>query len=178
MSFRCRYKFNTTEHKWGYFSGGSGYVLSRKAVQVFVDKLLTNDSLCSTSTDEGAEDWQITTCLDQADIYAGDSRDLVQRERFLPFDPERHLFGYPKPSFWYWQRKYYWSDDGLDCCSNYTAAFHYIDAKYMYTLYYLTYLLKTYGIQTRFAPPPEKYHFSDVIKRLERERSNASFRGY
>lgn len=153
-------------------------MLSRKAVRVFVEQLLTNKTLCPVDTDERTEDYDISVCFDKVNVYAGDSRDQLKRERFLPFWPEGHLFGYPDPTYWYWQRKYYNTDEGLDCCSNYTNSFHYISPKYMYTLYYITYLHKTYGIQRQFPPPPKRYNFSKVIKTLELERLNSSYRGY
>lgn len=181
------HKFNTTDHKRGYFSGGSGYVMSRKTVRTFVEKVLTNekffseqqsDTACHIGSFQHTEDWDITICLDIYNVYAGDARDPVKRERFLPFWPEGHLLAKPDPSNWYWQRKFYWTDEGLDCCSNYTIAFHYIGAKYQYTLYYLTYLLKTYGIKSRFSPPPMKKNFARVAELLDREIHDPSLRGY
>lgn len=176
--FHCnfRHKFNTS-HKWGYFSGGSGYVLSRKAVQVFVEKILTNKSLCSIDTDDRTEDTEISTCFDKVNVYAGDGRDLIKRERFLPFSPADHLFA-DRGSWWYWQRKYYNTDEGLDCCSNYTISFHYIGPRHQYTLYYLTYLHKIYGIARQFPAPPKKRNMTEVIKILNLERFNSSYRGY
>lgn len=181
------YKFNTTEHKLGYFSGGAGYVMSRKTVRIFVEKILTNEEFfsnpkeplgCHIETDERVEDWDISVCLDHYNVLAGDSRDLMKRERFLTFWPEAHLFGHPDSTFWYWQRKYYWTDEGLDCCSNYTISSHYIGAQYQYTMYYLTYKLQPFGIERRFPPPPAKNDFSDVAELLERERFEPSLRGF
>lgn len=151
--------------------------MSRKAVRIFVERLLTNTTLCPVDDDERVEDWDISVCFDNVNVYAGDGRDLIKRERFLPFSPEHHLFMVPG-KWWYFDRKYYFTDEGLDCCSNYTISFHYISPKNMYSLYYLTYMHKAYGIKYRFPPPPKKYNFSKVIETLELERLNKSYRGY
>ncbi|XP_031633124.1 glycoprotein-N-acetylgalactosamine 3-beta-galactosyltransferase 1-like [Contarinia nasturtii] len=171
------YKYNTSDHKWGYFSGGSGYVLSRKDVRIFVEQLLTNKSLCPIDEENVAEDWTISECLDNGNVYAGDSRDLLRRERFFPFQPSQHLFPY-RGKYWYWERKYYNNDDGLDCCSNYTIAFHYIPAKYMYHLYYLTYIHRVFGTKHHFPPLQKKRNFQQVVEILNLERFNSSYRGY
>ncbi|XP_055297147.1 glycoprotein-N-acetylgalactosamine 3-beta-galactosyltransferase 1-like [Sitodiplosis mosellana] len=183
------YKFNSSLHKTGFFSGGSGYVMSRKTVQTFVEKMLTNKEFfrksereppndCHIETDNRAEDWDISLCLDHYNVYAGDSRDLLKRDRFFPYKPEAHLFGKPDPNFGYWQVKYYWNDEGLDCCSNYTISFHYIPAKYQYSMYFLTYRLQPFGIKRHFPPPPKKRDFTEVKNILDREGVNATLRGY
>lgn len=185
------YKFNTSLHKLGYFSGGSGYALSRNVVRTFVEKILVDrkffvnenpedtprgDGLCHINTDKRIEDWEISVCLDNFHVYPGDGRDVLKRERFLMYDPEWHLLGRPI-KHWYWSRKYYWTDEGLDCCSNYTIAFHYIKPKNLYTLYYLTYRLTPYGINNRFAPV-DKMNFKKVADILDREKDNLTLRGY
>lgn len=159
------YKFNTSEHKRGYFSGGSGYAMNRKTLQIFVENVLKTGKFfnekdsnegCHLESDKRIEDWEISVCLDYYNVYAGDSRDSFKRERFLLFWPEFHLHTQPDRNFWYWQRKYYWTDEGLDCCSNYTISFHYISAQYQYTMYFLTYRLQSFGVEKRFPPPPVK----------------------
>lgn len=79
------HKFNSSDHKRGYFSGGSGYVMSRQTVRAFVERVLTNPLLfnkdtanpCHVETDARNEDWTIAKCLDNYNVYAGDSRDLL-----------------------------------------------------------------------------------------------------
>lgn len=177
----------TPEHKRGYFSGGAGYVMSRQTVRTFVEKVLTNKKFyrksdgergCHIETDKRHEDWHMSVCLDHYNVYAGDSRDLLKRERFLMFPPEQILFGKPDPNFWYWQRKYYWTDDGLDCCSNYTISFHYIHRELQYSMYFLTYRLQLFGIERRFPSLPMKRNFTVVKEILDHERFNKTLRGY
>lgn len=178
------YKFNYTGMKRGYFQGGSGYIMSRNTVRTFAEKVLTNGKFfektpqrpCHIETDNRVEDMEITVCLDLFNVYAGDGRDLLKRERFIMFPPEVHLLGGRYD--WYMNRKYYWNYEGLDCCSNYMAGMHYISAQYQYTLYFLTYKLKLYGIKRHFPPPQRKYDFSKVAHILDEEIVNKALRGY
>ncbi|XP_055310952.1 glycoprotein-N-acetylgalactosamine 3-beta-galactosyltransferase 1-like [Sitodiplosis mosellana] len=181
------YKKNSSMHKRGFFSGGAGYVLSRQTVRTFVEKVLTNKEFyrksegepgCNLKTDARNEDEDISVCLDYYNVYPGDSRDLLNRGRFFPYKPEAHLFGKPDPKNGHWTTKYYWSDEGLDCCSNYTISFHYILTKYQYTMYFLAYRLQPFGFRRHFPSLPMKVNFSQVVKMLEQEGANASLRGF
>lgn len=166
------HKFQSEVHRFGYFSGGSGYVMSRKSIRLFVENVLTNDSVCDrfVGSNVGDEDWNIGYCFDKIGIYAGDS--TLNRERFLPFDPKAHLFPRFHSHPWYLIYQYYSSDEGLDCCSDYSIAFHYISPSYMYTLYYLTYYLKIHGVKYRNPLLPRKMFFRDIVHMLENERKN------
>lgn len=91
------YKFNTTKHKKGFFSGGAGYAMSRQAVRIFVERSLTNKEFyrkytvepgCHIETDKRYEDWDMGLCLEYYDVQAGDSRDFLKRDRFFAFWPE------------------------------------------------------------------------------------------
>lgn len=75
--------------KQGYMSGSS-YVMSREAVRRFNEEALTDDYKCWNGT-EGNEDVEIGKCLQNVGVLAGDSRDELDRWRFLPFTPEGHL---------------------------------------------------------------------------------------
>jgi hypothetical protein len=90
--FGCKLKPFVTQ---GYMSGGSGYVLSREAVRRFSEEAITDDYKCWNGT-EGNEDVEIGKCLDRVGVLAGDSRDDLNRSRFLPFPADgliRNLFG-------------------------------------------------------------------------------------
>lgn len=81
--------------KQGYMSGGSGYVLSREAVRRFNEEAMMDGKKCWNGT-EGNEDVEIGKCLANVGVLAGDSRDELNRARFLPFPPDglvRNLFG-------------------------------------------------------------------------------------
>lgn len=89
--FGCKLKPFVTQ---GYMSG-SGYVLSREAVRRFNEDALTDDFKCWNGT-EGNEDVEVGKCLENVGVLAGDSRDELNRSRFLPFPPDgliRNLYG-------------------------------------------------------------------------------------
>lgn len=78
----------------GYMSG-SGYVLSREAVRRFNEEAVVDGYKCWNGT-EGNEDVEMGKCLSAVGVLAGDSRDDLERSRFLPFPPDgllRNLFG-------------------------------------------------------------------------------------
>lgn len=150
------------------FLVSTGYALSRAALQTFTEKTLRNSTLCpQVLRNDLSEDWNVPLCLATSNVFAGDGRDSLKRERFLMGPPERHLFRLS--SRWYWNRKFYLNKEGLNCCSKYTISFHYIRPRTLYTLYFLEYRLKPYGIEYRH-PPPQKRRFSDVIRELEMDR--------
>ncbi|EDV93993.1 GH22502, partial [Drosophila grimshawi] len=70
-----------------------------------------------------AEDRQIGHCLLNVGVVAGDSRDELGRERFLPLSP-RHLM--PNIQYGTWLEKYYFFKPNTnDCCSDSLISFHY-----------------------------------------------------
>lgn len=127
----------------GFMSGGAGYVLSKKALQRFVEDALTNEDICYKGNN-GPEDVEIGKCLQNVNVTAGDTRDENGRGRFFPMAPENHLVPEPITS-WYWSHIYYPTKDGLDCCSDRPISFHYIDYKKMYAMEYLIYQVKVSG---------------------------------
>lgn len=155
-----------------------GYAMSKTTLRTFVEKVLTNETLCPQIHQyrKLSEDWFVAMCLARVNVFPVDSRDWVKRERFLMLDPERHLFS--KSNKWYWRRQYYLNDEGLDCCSNHTVAFHYIYPTKMYAMFYLSYHLKPYGIQHRYPPSPQMHNANTMLKTLEMERMNTSYRGF
>ena len=84
----------------GYFSGGAGYVISRKALEVLVTRGLSNPFLCRQ--DGSDEDVEIGRCMERLGVQAGDTLDWYDRETFHPFLPIQHLEGtHPKWLFDY-----------------------------------------------------------------------------
>lgn len=144
--FGCRFKPYARQ---GYMSGGAGYVLSRQALQEFVEEGLAKH-VCRQDND-GAEDVEMGLCLEKVGVKAMDSRDIYGRGRFFPFVPEDHLVAdRSDPGFWYWKFIYYNTTDGLDCCADSAISFHYVNPKRMYAMEYLIYHLIPYGIEHKF----------------------------
>lgn len=158
--FGKKFKFG---HKLGYFSGGAGYVMSKRALQKFVLEAIPDKKKCR-QTEDGPEDWELGICMYNIGVYPGDGRDQFKREKFFPFHPEMHLFAWPSP--WYWSRIYYPTDEGLDCCSNYTISFHYIHPDVMYMMEYVIFYLQAYGLRHVYDPMPQKKNFTTVVQTL------------
>ena len=64
-------------------SGGAGYVLTKTAVDRFIG-VMGNASKCRQDG-AGAEDVEMGKCLANAGVAAGDSRDELGRDTFMPF---------------------------------------------------------------------------------------------
>lgn len=89
-------------------SGGAGYLLSREAVKLFIEKGLTDHSKCSPDS-FGIEDWEMGLCLEAINVTVGDTRDDIGRERFFPItldfliDEEKNR----DEKFWYFSMSRY-----------------------------------------------------------------------
>lgn len=162
-------KLKSDLHRQGYFYGGSGYVMSRRALQRFVEDAIPNEDICRIDWG-GMEDYEMGNCMNNIGVYNGDSRDDKKRETFFPSHPIAHLFDTFDKT--YYDKLYYKADEGLNCCSNYTIAFHYVEPWMMYFIEYLTYDLEPYGITHTHPPIDRDTNFSDIATNLDKETSN------
>jgi len=133
--------------KYGYMSGGSGYVLSKAAVEKVVP-VFENASYCRTE-DDGVEDVEMGKCLSNLGIQPMDSRDPENlEETFLPL----HVWDLMtvKKSDWFYEWKLASEPVklGYQCCSKDVISFHYIRPEAMYELEYLLYKVKIQDIRT------------------------------
>jgi glycoprotein-N-acetylgalactosamine 3-beta-galactosyltransferase len=145
--FGCKY---TPYVDQGYMSGGAGYVLSRAALDAFVNVALndTSGKMCRTRDADGAEDVEMGKCLQSANVTAGDSRDENGMPRFFALTPDFMMLpGAKDPEFWYWKNQFYPAEDGEKCCSELAIAFHYITPSQMYVLDFFAYKLEIFGLK-------------------------------
>ncbi|XP_061427544.1 glycoprotein-N-acetylgalactosamine 3-beta-galactosyltransferase 1-A-like isoform X1 [Lethenteron reissneri] len=140
--------------KQGYMSGGSGYVLSRRAVSKLVEAV----EMKACNDEAKAEDVGIAACLEKIGVVAGESRDLLEREAFHGVFPEQLLtneqVGQP---FWYKDYSYHPLKLGPDCCSDFSISFHFMAPEWMYAFEYFAYHLRPYGYQHRPTPIRRDY---------------------
>eukprot|EP00043_Microstomoeca_roanoka_P019016 m.208477 g.208477 ORF g.208477 m.208477 type:complete len:499 (+) comp16926_c1_seq1:282-1778(+) len=132
--FGRRFLLHRGKKDWemSYHSGGAGYVLSRRALQLLGERA---EHVFRKSG--VAEDVEIARSLQALGIQCEDTRDETGRETFLPLNIQRlryEISKEQKPDFWYWRYAYYPARDGLECCSRNWISTHYVYSKDMYTL--------------------------------------------
>lgn len=163
------YKFKVIVQPQGYFSGGAGYVLSKKALIKFIEEALPNPKLCKQE-DTGAEDAEIGVCMQNVHVYAGDTRDSLGRGRFFIHSPVDHLRqNNVDKTYWYWRNQFYKTDEGLDCCSDRAISWHYVTPEQFYYLDSFLFKLRVYGRVVYPEELPKKVNFTEVVKALELE---------
>ncbi|XP_050738122.1 glycoprotein-N-acetylgalactosamine 3-beta-galactosyltransferase 1-like isoform X2 [Eriocheir sinensis] len=137
-------KFQMKNISQGFMGGGAGYVLSRAAVKLLVEKGFPNKTACHPGP-KGREDVELGKCLEAVGVVAGDSRDHLGRDRFMSFTPdllqERGALSRVGHS-WFWTLVYYPTSEGPLCCSDTAVTFHYVSPAMMRALYYLVYVLR------------------------------------
>ncbi|XP_038045095.1 glycoprotein-N-acetylgalactosamine 3-beta-galactosyltransferase 1-like [Patiria miniata] len=108
----------------GYMSGGAGYLMSKEALVRLVGQLRMEDNCGAPKPMTLAEDLTVGQCMMKAGVLAGDSRDELNRSRFLPFDLET-FFKNNLPD-WYFKFAKYRVAKGLGCCSDSLITIHYV----------------------------------------------------
>ena len=91
IGYRFWHEQNTA--KKGHMSGGAGYVLSKAALKLLVERGLKYKALCPR--DGGSEDVILAVCLYNLGVKFIDAFDLFGNTRFHPFDPLTLLNGLP-----------------------------------------------------------------------------------
>ncbi|XP_042234402.1 glycoprotein-N-acetylgalactosamine 3-beta-galactosyltransferase 1-like [Homarus americanus] len=133
-------KLRAKDNSQVFMSGGAGYVLSRAALKLVVEKGFTNSTICKAEN-KGREDVELGRCMQAVGVMFGDSRDHLGRERFLCLTPELLLPGWATANKhgWFWNIVYYPMKEGPMCCSERVVSFHYVKPSMMYVFYYLIY---------------------------------------
>ncbi|XP_017834886.2 uncharacterized protein LOC108594267 [Drosophila busckii] len=135
----------------GYHSGGSGYVLSREALQRLVEHGLKS-TVCRVASN-GQEDLEIGHCLRFCRVKVADSKDEYNRLRFMPLEIENWLIPHRIGNdSWMHQYTSYKIEQGQNFCSSYAVSFHYVMPYKMYVLNYLIYNLQPFGISMGHEP--------------------------
>ncbi|ROT75636.1 Glycoprotein-N-acetylgalactosamine 3-beta-galactosyltransferase 1 [Penaeus vannamei] len=127
-----------------YFNGGAGYVLSRGAVRRLVEDGLRGRR-CGENLNLGAnEDVNMALCLAHLGVVFLDSRDSLGRQRFHMYPPHELIDPRQANSIthlWLKRQSVFPYKFGYAELSDEAISFHYVDARSMYLLYYLVYVV-------------------------------------
>ncbi|KAG8193247.1 hypothetical protein JTE90_005593 [Oedothorax gibbosus] len=124
LYFGRKYKKHVEQ---GYMSSGAGYVLSREAVKLFVEVALRDPKKCNQGI--ALDDVELGSCLSNVGVLAGDSHDILGKQRFFPFQPEVHMTEeYLVQLPWFLDYINTNASNALetDCCSQTTISFSYV----------------------------------------------------
>lgn len=154
---------------------GGGYILSKKALQKFVEVIARNESICQVNA--GAEDMAMGRCLKHSAIFV-DARDEVHEKRFFPVGVEEHMKESVDPNYWYTMNQYYHVTQGrLNCCSETSTEYHYISAHEMYLLHYFIYDVHPFGIDDHSTETlPRKLSLQEIIAASDAKSLSPNFK--
>ncbi|XP_017048898.2 uncharacterized protein LOC108093390 [Drosophila ficusphila] len=126
-----------------YMSGGAGYVLSKRAVELLVKGAAKK---CQPGN-RGTEDFEMGKCLRILKVKAGDSRDLYGRHRFFSLSLEHFLIpSRDEEDFWLGKYLSHSAGTGMECCSTYSISMHNVSPYEMHFLEAILYKSRPFGI--------------------------------
>lgn len=174
-AFYFGHRFSVEKLPEGYMAGG-GYILSKKALEKFVTRIMPNKTMCKEQED-GSEDWEMGRCLQHSAIFT-DERDEKMQKRFFPAGILEHVKAVKVPSYWYDNSQYYEVAQGsLECCSDMPASFHYINPHEMYLLEYLTRHVHPFGLEKNLNESlPRKLRLKEILRASDTESPSVNFR--
>ena len=111
---------DSDEIETGYLQGGAGYVISNIALKLISNRLLVEKSFCPNS---GQEDIDVAICFRKLSVYAENSMDEQNRERFQSFGL-KVIFEGKYPPWIYDQYKRHKLKKGIGAFSDTTISFH------------------------------------------------------
>jgi glycoprotein-N-acetylgalactosamine 3-beta-galactosyltransferase len=156
---------------------GMSYILSKKALEKFVTKIMKNDTICRADN-HGSEDLELGRCL-QHHALAIDGRDIFHQQRFFPIGVEYAMKGKKiKPNFWY--EKYEWFNftrGMFKCCSDTLAAMHYVSPKEMNLYEFLIYQMHPFGLEKNLTEElPRKLTLNEVVEAANARSFSPNYR--
>ena len=74
--------YNYGDNSKGFLQGGSGFIISRKSLRLFVESMIEDPKFCVMYRGSW-EDQEIANCFRKINVYPGETRDELNRERFF-----------------------------------------------------------------------------------------------
>ncbi|XP_053960121.1 glycoprotein-N-acetylgalactosamine 3-beta-galactosyltransferase 1-like [Anastrepha ludens] len=152
-----------------YMSGGAAYVLSKEALRRFMTTAFYNTSICPRAQKFGIEDFYMGVCLQNVGVHLADARFALSTDnkpKFMPLDLNTYMNtdNATEISEWLLTMTPHTVESGLNCCSNYSIAFHYTNPWRMYLYEYFIYHLRAFGVPQRAMSLPSKLTLEEVTR--------------
>ncbi|XP_062134744.1 glycoprotein-N-acetylgalactosamine 3-beta-galactosyltransferase 1 [Drosophila sulfurigaster albostrigata] len=159
-----------------YMSGGASYVLSREALRRFMKQAYGFDQICPEARKMGIEDFYMGICLQNVGVHLIDSTRAMaddDKPKFFPLNVESFLYnGNESIPTWLHEMSVSEIDTGLNCCSNYSIAFHYTKPERMYLYEFLLYHLRVFGKKWSAEQLPRRWTFSEMVEMFPLENNS------
>lgn len=139
--------------KQGYLSGGAGYAINRRALEMINAEGFDVPGRCDVSGKD--EDLDIGRCFAKIGVKIYSTVDTQGRQSFHPFGFQRAFYGHEGGEVYYVSRPY---ETGPGCCSEFTVSYHYVTPEEMYLIEFLLYHTQIYG---RHSTARDKEIFTD-----------------
>ena len=95
--FRGSRLYKDGDNTKGFLQGGSGFLISRESLRLFVESMRKDPHFCVMLLGR-LEDQEISNCFRKINIYPGETRDELGRERFF-MDQFHQLWSQPSQDF-------------------------------------------------------------------------------
>lgn len=153
---------------------GGGYILSKKALIKFSERIVKDTKKCFS---QGAEDLAMGRCLAHSAIFV-DCQDELHQKRFFPLGVEFHMKKPPAPTHWYAKSLYYNSTYGnTSCCSDTSVGFHYVRPRELYALDYFIYKAYPFGLDDHSDDEmPKKLALNEIIAASDAHSAAPNFK--
>ncbi|KAH8261183.1 hypothetical protein KR044_004741 [Drosophila immigrans] len=145
--FGCKLRSSSNQV---YMYDRAGMVFSSATLRQFVREALPNEAICSSKAMGGAATEELSRCLSNIQVQAGDSRDHLGHHRMLPFQLKEHL-NFPLNGSldlhkMFLERSYYHVENVSIPVSVRFISCHIEYMPIAYNLYYLIYKAKNFGL--------------------------------